>query len=84
MGSKATTTNFKFWPRFKFFFGFTAPSVCGKEPKTIEIRGQLRKKFNFFRSSYVTYPDGFALCKKRDRKILTLNSHTWAPLTPIK
>jgi hypothetical protein len=35
-------------------------------------QGLIDKKIQFFRSPYVTYPDGFALRKKRDGKILTL------------
>ncbi len=64
-------------PTFNFgltekFFLFTAHSVCGKKPKTIEIRGQTLKKIFFFFYFQVTYPDGFGLCKKREQKIFTL------------
>ncbi len=48
MGSKATTTNFLFFPSFKHFFLFTAHSICGKKPKTIEIRGKSIKKNPMF------------------------------------
>ncbi len=48
MGPKATTTNFKFWPSLIFFGLFTAHSVCGKKPKTIEIRGHVIKKSIFW------------------------------------
>jgi hypothetical protein len=47
MGSKASTTNFKFSPSLIFFF--TSHSVCGKKTKTCEIRGQMIKN-GFFGS----------------------------------
>jgi hypothetical protein len=56
----------------KIFFLFTAHSVCGKKPKTIELGGQTPKKFFFYFIFQVTYPHGFGLCKKHERKILTL------------
>jgi hypothetical protein len=56
----------------KIFLLFTAHSVCGKKPKTVEIRGQTLKFFKYFFNFQVTYPDGFGLCKKREQKILTL------------
>jgi hypothetical protein len=56
----------------KIFFFFTAHSVCGKKPKTIELRGQTLKNFFYFFIFQVTYPYGCGLCKKREQKILTL------------
>ncbi len=56
----------------KIFYLFTAHSVCGKKPKTIELRGQMQKFFLNFFIFLVTYPYGFGLCKKREQKILTL------------
>ncbi len=46
----------KFWPSLIFF---TAHSVCGKKPKNIKIRSQLIKKWIFWFSPQVNYPDGF-------------------------
>jgi hypothetical protein len=33
MGSKAITTNFKFWPNFKFFFGLPHTQYAAKNQK---------------------------------------------------
>ncbi len=71
MGSKATTTNFLFFPSFDFFFLFTAHSICGKKPKTIEISGQ-SIKFDFFPVPKSNTEMGSLSAKKRDRKILML------------
>ncbi len=49
-----------------FNFGLT------KKPKTIKLEGQTPKNFLFYFIFQVTYPYGFGLCKKRERKILTL------------
>ncbi len=51
-----------------------------QKTKNHRNQGSTDKKIRFFRSPYVTYPDGFALCKKSDRK----NSHAWAPLKSKK
>jgi len=59
-----------------FFFLFTAHSVCGKKPKTIKIRGQSIKKFNFFHQSPTHIPRWVHLVQKTRAK----NSHAWAPL----
>jgi hypothetical protein len=56
----------------KIFFLFTAHSVCGKKPKTIELRGHTLKIFFYFFIFQVTYPYRFGLCKKREKKILKL------------
>jgi hypothetical protein len=46
MGSKATPTNFSFWPSFKFYFSLPHTQYAAKT-KTIKIRGQLIKKLIF-------------------------------------
>ncbi len=60
----------------KIFFFFTAHSVCGKKPKTIEIRGQMLKKNIFLGLFPSPLPRWVRLVQKTRAK----NSHAWAPL----
>jgi hypothetical protein len=54
---------------------FTAHSVCGKKPKTIEIRGQMEKNVFFYQS-----PSRLPRWVHEVRKTRAKNSHAWAPL----
>ncbi len=74
MGSKATTTNFLFCPSFKYFFCLPHTQYAAKKPKTIEIRGQLIKKFDFFAVPTSHTQMGLLSAKTRSK-----NSHAWAP-----
>jgi hypothetical protein len=47
MGSKATTTNFEFWPSFKFFFVYRTPSMRQKT-KNHRNQGSTDKKNSIF------------------------------------
>jgi hypothetical protein len=47
MDPKAITTKFLFWRSYTFFLFSAHDSACGKKPKAIEIRGQV-KKIDFF------------------------------------
>jgi hypothetical protein len=57
MGSKATTTNFLFWPSFEFFFVYRTLSLWQKT-KNHRNQGSIDKKFGFFPVPK-TYPDRF-------------------------
>ena len=63
----------------KIFFLFTAHSVCGKKPKTIEIRGQtLKFLFLFF-----LFPSHIPRWVWFVQKTRAKNSHAWAPLNDL-
>ncbi len=47
MGSNATTTNFYFWPSFKFFFVYRTLSMRQKT-KNHQNQGSIDKKIRFF------------------------------------
>jgi hypothetical protein len=70
MGSKATTTNFSFLPKF---FLFTTHSVCGKKTINLRNQGSFDKKFDFF-------PRHIARWVRLVQKTRAKNSHAWAPL----
>jgi hypothetical protein len=64
MGSNAATTDFN--------FGLTKIFLFMLKTKNDGNQGSNAKKNFFLCSSQVPYPDGFAWCKKREQKILTL------------
>ncbi len=71
MGSKATITNFKFWPSFKFYFCLPHTQYAAKNQKPLKSGVKWKKMF-FFISPQVAFPDGFTKCEKREQKILML------------
>ncbi len=75
MGSKATTTNFQFWPNLKFFLVYRTLST---RQKIINLRnqGSFDKKFDFFSQTLSHIPRWVRLVQKTRAK----NSHAWAPL----
>jgi hypothetical protein len=75
MGSKATTTNFYFWPSFKIFFVYRTLSMRQKT-KNRQNQGSIDKKFDFFHQSLSHIPRWVHLVQKTRAK----NSHAWAPL----
>jgi hypothetical protein len=75
MGSKATTTNFSFWPSFKFFFVYRTLSIRQKT-KNHQNQGSIYKKIRFFPQSLSHIPKWVHLVQKTRAK----NSHAWAPL----
>jgi hypothetical protein len=59
----------------KIFFLFTPHSVCGKKPKTIELRGQTQNfYFILLFSSHIPIWVWFV------QKTPAKNSHAWTPL----
>ncbi len=75
MGSKATTTNFKFWPSFKFFLGLPHTQYAAKN-KNHRKQGSFDKKFDFFPQTLSHIPRWVRFVQKTRAK----NSHAWAPL----
>jgi hypothetical protein len=57
------------------FFLFTTYTVCGKNPKTIEIRGQLKKIW-----FYPVPKSHTQMGKRLVQKLRAKNSQAWAPL----
>ncbi len=58
MGSKQPSPTFNFGLASNFIFVYRTLRMRQK-PKTIEIRGQMKKKCFFWISPQVAYPDGF-------------------------
>ncbi len=74
MGSRATTTNFKFWPSFKFFFVYRTLSMRQKT-KNHQNQGSIEKNSIFSPVSQSHTLWGHLVQKTRAK-----NSHAWAPL----
>jgi hypothetical protein len=57
MGSKASTTNFKFWPSLNFFL-LLHTQFAAKKPKTFKIRGQMIKKWIWIKNGSLSIKNG--------------------------
>jgi hypothetical protein len=68
MGSKATTTKFKFWPSFNFFCFVYGTLSMQKKIKNHRNQGSIEKKIDFFSQSLSHPPRWVHLVQKTGAK----------------